>query len=614
MKTLLIAAVAVLALAGACSPAPGKSAETKVTPEAVAAESSKLTQFLDAEFEKEVQLSPERLTNLGRKEQYDKLDDYSEAGEEKELAWRRQSVADMKAQFDRAKLDAESQTSYDMWLLALDRDELQNKFRKQQYVFGFSGPHTDIPNFLINDHKVEEKADMDAYIARLGALSVAIDQVTARAKAAADDGVRIPKFQYERTIKEAQAIITGAPFGKGEDSPLWADAVGKIKGLVDAKKATPEEAAAMTAAAMKALKSQVKPAYERLGAWLKADAEKAPSGKVGALTLPDGPAFYEASLKLLTTTDMTPQQIHELGLKEVERIHGEMDAIRQKVGFKGDLKAFFEFMRKDKQFYLPNTDAGRAEYLKRAQTFIDGMYLKLPTVFNRLPKAPLVVKRVEPFREVAGGAAHYMRPAPDGSQPGVFYSHLIDMNAVALWALEAVVYHEGVPGHHMQIAIAGELTGLPKFRTQYNYTAYVEGWGLYAEGLAKEMGFYTDPYMDFGRLSSELWRAVRLVDDTGIHAMGWTEEEAVKWAMENSPRPEQAIRSEVRRFILWPGQATAYKIGALKILELREKAKTELGDKFDIKGFHDTVIGGGALPLPILEKRVDAWVAKVKGA
>jgi uncharacterized protein (DUF885 family) len=393
---------------------------------------------------------------------------------------------------------------------------------------------------------------------------------------------------------------------------LWEDVKGKIAALKTAGKATPEQEEAWLAAARTALVDQMKPAYARQIAWMKADQVNSQSGKVGALTLPKGADWYNASLEIQTTTKMTAEEIHQLGLSEVKRIHAEMEAIKDKVGFKGDLKAFFEFMRTDKQFYLPDTDAGRAAYLKKAKGYLDAMKVKLPQYFGRLPKAPLIVKRVEAFREVRGGAAHYYAPTPDGKQPGIFYAHLSDMSAVSLWALESLAYHEGVPGHHMQIAIQNELTDIPTFRTQYGYSAFAEGWGLYAEELGKEMGMFTDPYNDFGRLNSELWRAVRLVLDTGLHAKGWTEDEAVAWAMANSARPESSIKSEVKRFLLWPGQATTYKIGMLTIQKLRDEAKAALGDKFDWKTFHDTVIDGGSMPLPILENRVRAWIAEQK--
>ncbi len=606
----LLFAAGLMALATACSP----SAPASPSAEDIAAESKKLTDYLNGEFEEELAMNPTMLTSMGRKELYDQLGDFSEADAAKQLEWRRESVAGLKAAVDPAKLNDDAKTSWAIWELELDRSELRAKWQRYSYIFGYGGPHTDLPNFLITYHKVDQPQDMDAYVARIAALGPAIDQAMERAKLAVADGIRAPKFGYERTALEAKNVITGAPFSPGADSPLLEDVKKKAADLQTAGKATPEQVAAWTAGAEAALKDKMKPAYERLIAWLEADMPNAPSGKVGALTLPNGPEWYDVSLQLQTTTKMTADEIHQLGLDEVKRIHAEIDKIRVATGFQGDQKAFFTFMRTDKQFYLPDTDEGRAQYLAKAGVYLDAMKLKLPEYFGRLPKAPLVVKRVEAFREVPGGAAHYYGPTPDGSQPGIFYAHLSDMSAVSLWALESLAYHEGVPGHHMQIAIQNELTDIPVFRTQYGYSAFAEGWGLYAEDLGKTMGFFTDPYNDFGRLSSELWRAVRLVLDTGLHAKGWTEDEAIAWAMENSARPESSIKSEVKRFLLWPGQATTYKIGMIAIQRLRDEAQAALGDKFDWKSFHDTVIDGGSMPLPVLETRVRAWIAEQKKA
>jgi len=332
----------------------------------------------------------------------------------------------------------------------------------------------------------------------------------------------------------------------------------------------------------------------------------------GAGALPQGQAFYNARLALFTTTDMTADEIHALGLKEVARIHAGMEAIKNRIGFKRTLREFFTFMREDPQFFFPNTDEGREGYLQAARDHLAFIKARLPGYFGILPKADLEVKRVEPFREQPGAAQHYFPGTPDGSRPGVYYAHLSDMKAMPKHQLEVIAYHEGHPGHHMQISIQQELQNLPTFRTQSGYTAYSEGWGLYAEFLAREMGAYKDPYSEFGRLSSEIWRAIRLVVDTGIHAKGWTEQQAVEYFTANSPSAAGAIRSEVQRYIVIPGQATAYKVGMQKILELREKATKTLGDRFDIKGFHDTVLGGGAMPLDILERRVDDWIASRK--
>ena len=312
---------------------------------------------------------------------------------------------------------------------------------------------------------------------------------------------------------------------------------------------------------------------------------------------------------------MTADEIHQVGLDEVERLRGEMIALKDRVEFDGDLDAFFAFLNEDKQFRFPNTDEGRQMYIAEATAAIDTIKTSLPDYFGRLPKADLVVKRVEAFREQDGAAQHYFPGTPDGSRPGTYYAHLSDMDAMPIPELEVIAYHEGIPGHHMQISIAQELDSVPTFRTQAGFTAYTEGWALYSEWLAKEMpGTYEDPYSEFGQLSSEIWRAIRLVVDTGMHAKGWTEQEAVEYFDNNSPVPLTSIKSEIQRYLVIPGQATSYKIGMLKIQELRREAEAELGEDFDIKGFHDTVLGGGALPLELLERRVNAWVTSQKTA
>lgn len=569
-----------------------------------------LTAYLDAQFEEELGMSPERLTRLGRKAQYDKLNDRSDAAAQRAIAWRRKSVADMKARFDPAKLGEDARTSYDMWALELERAEATYKWRGHQYVFDRGGPHTSLPNFLINQHRVDTPADMEAYIARVAAIGAALDQSIQKAKSSAAAGVRMPRFSYDQSLEEVRRITTGAPFdGSGKDSALFADATTKLAKLRAAGKIDQPTEGRMLAAVSVAMTGHMKPAYDRLTAWLTADRANVGVDARGVGSLPDGQAFYAAMLRDQTTTGLTADQIHELGLSEVKRIRGEMETLKAKIGFKGSLEAFFVFMRTDKQFFLPNDDAGRAEYIRLAEGYLAGMKAKLPTVFGRLPKSGLVVKRVESFREEPGGAAHYSSGAPDGSRAGVFYVHLADTAATPTFELEGTAYHEGWPGHHMQIMLAQEMTGLPVFRGQYNYGAYVEGWGLYSELLAKEMGFYVDPYSDFGRLGREIWRGIRLVVDTGIHAKGWSETQALDYYRANSPQPEGKIRSEIRRYFVSPGQATSYKVGMVKILELRTRAKTTLGAKFDIRAFNDLVVGAGALPLPVLETRVNRWIA-----
>ncbi len=611
MRVLFTAAVSLIALA-ACQP--GEPVAVAPTADEVAKISADLTAWFDAEYEEELQMSPIGLTFQGRKDQYDKLDDYSEAAIDKKLEWRRASVAEMKEKFDPAKLDAEARTSFDIWALSLDMEEKAAKFRRSPYVFVKDGPHVFLPNFVISFHAVSEKSDLDAYVSRIGEVGRVMDQAVELAKLAAAEGNRAPRFAYDQSIQEATNVITGAPFGAGKDSPIWADVKAEIKTLQDGGKLTAEEAKAVQDAAQAALVDKLKPAYERVVAWLKEDRPNTPELATGASALKDGVAFYDNALAQQTTTTLTANEIHDIGLKEVARIHAEMEKIKEQVGFTGTLVEFFDFMRTDKQFQLSNDDAGRAKYIKMSEDYLTAMEAKLPEYFGILPKADLVVKRVEAFREEPGGAQHYFPPTPDGSRPGVFYAHLSDMKSMPTYSLEAIAYHEGVPGHHMQIAIAQELTGIPKFRTQYGSTAYQEGWGLYSESLSKDMGFYVDPYSDFGRLGAEIWRAIRLVVDTGIHSKGWTEQQAVDYFLANGPTPRGAVESEVRRYIVWPGQATAYKIGMLKIQELRALAQQELGDKFTMGGFHDTVLGGGSLPLPVLEARVKRWIETVKAS
>ncbi|WP_410212879.1 DUF885 domain-containing protein [Phenylobacterium sp.] len=569
-----------------------------------------LTAYLDAEFEKELALDPQALTSLGRKEQYDKLTDRSEAALARDLEWRRASVAEMKRRFDPAKLSEDARTSFEMWALELDRAETAYRWRTHNYIFDRNGPHTRLPNFMINEHRVDTPADMEAYVARVAQIGPALDVQLERAKASAAMGVRAPRFSYEQSLVEVKRLTTGAPFDGGGDSALFADGKEKVAELKAAGKVDQAQADRLTRALAEAMTGTMKPAYDRVAAWLAADAANASPEPKGVGALPDGAAFYDAMLRQQTTTDLTAEQIHALGLSEVKRIRGEMEALKARIGFSGTLEEFFVFMRTDKRFYVANDDAGRAAYLKLAEGYLAGMKAALPNYFGRIPKTDLIVKRVESFREEPGGAAHYNSGAPDNSRPGIFYVHLADTAATPTYEIEGTAYHEGWPGHHMQIMLAQEMTGLPAFRGQYGYGAYIEGWGLYVELLAKEAGFYTDPYSDFGRLGREIWRAIRLVVDTGIHAKGWSEEQALAFYTANSPQPLGKIRSEIRRYFVMPGQATSYKVGMVKILALREEARTALGPRFDLKGFHDVVLGAGSVPLPVLEARVRRWTAQ----
>lgn len=625
-KSLLFIAVAGI-LAG-CNPGPDTNAtpsnnnaaadqltsQQPAKPETSTTE--RLNQWFEEKFEQQLQQSPLQMTFMGRKDKYNQIDDVTLAAEEQQLKWLAATVAELKANFAYEELEIEAQTSYDIWVYQYETAKAGAKFRQNQYVFTqMQGVHALLPQILINFHKVDNAEDMQAYVSRLEGISKAINDLLQRAQQNAEQGVRPPRFAYEGVLTQLDNLLTGAPLSDAEqDIPLWADTKSKINSLIEADKLSDEQAKELTDAAKIALQQHFQPAYLALQQWLQADIDNTDSIATGVGKQANGKAYYDHQLKVSTTTDLTAEQIHQIGLDEVARLTAEMTTIKDQVGFPGSLTEFFQFIKTDDQFYYPETDAGRQAYIDDSQQYLDFINSRLPEFFGTLPKAGLVVKRVEPFREQPGAAQHYFPGTPDGARPGIYYAHLSDMRSMPKNEMEAIAYHEGNPGHHMQISIAQELTSVPTFRTQANFTAYSEGWGLYAELLAKEMGAYQNPYSDFGRLITEMWRAVRLVVDTGLHSKGWTEQQAIDYFLKHTPIAEGAVLSEVRRYIVWPGQATAYKIGMLKIQELRQFAEKELAERFDIRDFHDTILTGGAMPLSVLERRVQNWVAAVKAS
>ena len=622
MKRLFLLSAVALALT-ACSEAPQTSTASQPATAAANAqlsESERLNAWFEEKYEQQLQFSPLMMTRLGRKDLYDQIDDMSEQGQDKRLKWMAATVDELQANFDYNQLDEDTKISYDIWMFQLEQAKKQAEFRRRNYVLTqMNGMQSMLPTLLINYHKVAKSSDMAAYISRLEGVGRAVEQLTSRVAINADEGVKAPYFAYEGVIKQSKAIISGKPFDadSDQDSSLLADVKTKVAALEESGEITAEQAATFIEEAETALLDKVMPAYGKLISWFENDLPNISREATGASALPQGEAYYNSALALRTTTDLTADEIHQIGLNEVDRILAEMEKIKQAEGFDGTLKAFFAYIKSDntdERFYYPTTDEGRQAYLDGATAFLDNIGEKLPEFFGILPKADLVVKRVEPYREQAGAPQHYFAGSPDGSTPGVYYAHLIDMSTMPKNEMEAIAYHEGNPGHHMQISIAQELEGVPKFRTTSFFNSYVEGWALYAELVAKEMGGYQNPMSDFGRLVSEMWRAIRLVVDTGIHAKGWTEEQANQFFRDNSPISDGAIKAEVQRYFVWPGQATSYKIGMLKILELREKAETELGDKFDIRAFHDVVLGSGAVPLTILERMVNNWIAKEKAS
>ena len=621
MRLFLLSLILMLAACSEQEPNQQSAAETnaaKIQSEAidpVSSETVRLNSWFDEQYAEQLDFSPQTKTRLGDKSDYDSLNDYSVAASDEQLRWRRQSVAAMQADFDYSLLNKDGKLSYDMWSYSLDRAEAGVPFRQHGYIFGRGGPHASLPNFLINYHRVDDVSDIEAYLSRLGELDRVFGELLDRARSASRAGIRQPAFAYDFAMTEIDRVTSGVPFTPNDsspNSPIWTDIQGKIEALVETDLISSDQAQSYIAQAQEILVGEVMPSYQEILDWLEQDKAFASEISQGAWALPDGENYYNYRLAQMTTLAFTADEIHEIGLAEVERLHLAMEEIKNAVDFEGSLQDFFIFMREDDRFYFPNSDEGRQDYLDLNNEYLDAITLKLPEFFGRLPKAQLEVRRVESFREQAGAAQHYASGTPDGSRPGVFYSHMSDMTTLPIFQLEDVAYHEGSPGHHMQISIQQELTGVPKFRTQYRTTAYTEGWGLYAEWLAKEMGAFEDPYSDFGRLSGELWRAIRLVVDTGIHAQQWGEERAVQYFIDNSAQAQGAIRSEIQRYITGPGQATAYKIGMMKFQELRGNAESALGNDFDIRTFHDVVLGAGALPMPLLESRVDRWIEEVQ--
>jgi uncharacterized protein (DUF885 family) len=418
-----------------------------------------------------------------------------------------------------------------------------------------------------------------------------------------------PPTSSRPAIAVARKVIAGAPFGAASpDTAVWSDFQTKV-GKLDADAATKTR---LLAEGRAALTGPFRTGITRLIASLETVRPRATSNG-GVWRLPNGEAYYAHRVRQSTTTDLTPDQIHQIGLGEVARIQREMETIKRQVGFTGTLQQFFAELKNNPRFEYPNTDAGREQYLSDARGYVAQVMAKAPEYFHRLPKAPLEVRAVEPWRQATASVAFYSRGTADGSRPGIYYVNLADMTQVLKPQIEGISYHEGAPGHHFQIAFAQEQGQLPKFRRFGGYTAYSEGWGLYTESSARRWASTPTPYSDFGRLSLELWRAARLVTDTGLHSKRWSRERAMDYFKQNTLLSDLDIQKEVERYITNPGQATSYKIGQLKILELREQARRELGAKFDIRDFHAAVLDNGALPLDVLEQQVRAYIAAKRG-
>ncbi len=604
-RPVLRCAVATLLAFLVVQPVPHRawSAPGPAATEASAAESRKLNTLFEAYFEETLRLNPVLATSIGDPRYNDRFE-VSISPE-----WRARAEKLDRDYLERVKaidpklLSGQDLLSYEIFRAGRELD--LEGYRYPSHLIPLNQFYS-TPNFFAQLgsggglQPFETVKDYDDFLKRLDGFVAWTDQAIVNMREGIAKGYTLPRVLGERVLPQLQAHVVAKP----EDSLYF----GPVRDMPADFSAADRER--LTAAYRAAIETKVVPSYRRLHDFMRDEYLPKSRTSVGLDALPDGKAWYEYNVRDVTTTDYTPAQIHEIGLSEVARIRGEMKGVMEKVGFKGTLDEFFVFLNTDPQFVHPSREAlvqGYVDIKNRVNP-------ELPRLFETLPKADYEVRAVEPFREKSAAGGSYQAASEDGSRPGIFYANAYDLKARPKWAMEALSLHEGNPGHHFQITLQREQKDLPKFRRFGGYTAYSEGWGLYAESLGSELGLYVDPYQYFGMLEGELFRAIRLVVDTGLHSKGWTREQVLDYIEENSATSEARRVSETERYIAIPGQALAYKIGQLKILELRSRAQRELGDRFDLRKFHTVILADGPLPLDVLEAKVDRWIASQKGA
>jgi uncharacterized protein (DUF885 family) len=544
-------------------------------------------------WEDRLKHNPEFASSLGDKRFNDQLTDYSVQAYNDSLA-RGRAFLQRLGEVDISGMSDQEQLSKEILLRQLVQDQQEARFKPWEMpVTQFEGLQVDLPA-LASQLSFTSVKDYDDYIARLQKVPVAFQQITDCMSIGMDDHREPPAYLMEKVLVQVNTLDSQKP----QDSP-FALPVQKFPASVSAT-----QQARIKEELFAAISGKVIPAYVLFGKFLK--AQYIPQGRSdpGLWALPDGDAYYRFLVNESTTTDLTPAQIHQIGLDEVKRDEDQLAALAKTLGFP-DVKALQAAAAKDPKLYPTSKEQLLADYRR----VLDQVKPKLPELFGRLPKAPLIVKPVPAYAEKDQAPAYYDHGTPDGSRPGTVFVNTYKFETRPLYSVEVIAYHEGLPGHHLQISIAQELTGLPEFRKNNYYTAYTEGWGLYSERLGKEMGFYKDPYSEYGRLEMDIWRAVRLVVDTGVHSQHWTRQQMVDYFHAHTAIPESDVQAETDRYIAIPSQALGYKIGQLKFLELRAKAQKMMGSRFDIRAFHDQVLDAGALPLDLLEQRVDSWIA-----
>lgn len=575
----------------------GQGAEAQV-----ADASAELTALVEEYFQRELEFNPVFATAIGDHRYDDRLANSISPEYLREYEAFNREYLDRVLSIDPQQLNEEDRLTYDTFRYSREMD--LEGFRYPDHLQPIDQFYS-IPNFFAqlgsgsSVHPFETVENYDDFLGRADDFVTIMDQAITNMRIGIDEGIVQPRVLMDKVLPQLESQITDDV----EESLFYRPIEEMPESFSEADRER------LTEAYRSAIADKIVPAYERLHAFIAEEYLAAARESVGLLELPNGEEWYQYLVRLRTTTDMTPGQIHEIGLDEVARIHDEMQGVMDDVGFEGSLDDFFEFLNTDEQFYY---DEGE-ELIQGYRDMSERIESLAPKLFSVFPEADFEVRAVEPFREQSASGGSYQRGSPDGSRPGVFYANTYDIKARPKWAMESLFLHEAIPGHHFQISIQQELEDLPSFRRFGGYTAFTEGWGLYAESLGKELGVYTDPYQYFGALNAELWRAIRLVVDTGLHAKGWSRQDVLDYMYENSAVKEARAVSEAERYMAIPGQALAYKIGQLKIRELRERAEAALGEDFDVKAFHAEVLTDGSMPLNLLEQKIERWIEAQRG-
>jgi uncharacterized protein (DUF885 family) len=586
------ALVCSLVLAAACASTP------RVSSDAPATASPELTRLVEEYFEESLRLSPLTATFIGDERYDDRLENTASAAHLAELAALERRYLDRVRALDPARLDAPSRVTYDIFVsereLTLEGLKFPshllpiNQFSNMPSLIAVLGSGASAQPF-------RNARDYERFLARARAFVVWTDTAIASMREGMRRDITQPRVVMEKLLPQLRRIAAGGP----EQSPYWQ----AVKGMPDSIPAAERERIAATY--REALAREILPAYTRLADFVEREYLPAARTTVAWTALPGGEEWYRFLVRQSTTTDLTPEEIHALGLSEVARIRGEMLRVKDQVGFEGDLPAFFRYLQTDPKFFHASGEELVAGY-RAVKARIDAL---LPKLFSDFPKADYEVREVEPFRAATSAGAFYQPPSADGKRPGIFYVNTHNLQAQPIYGMETLSLHEAAPGHHFQVAIQQELTELPRFRRFNGYVAYQEGWALYAESIGSELGVFTDPYQWYGRLNDEMLRAMRLVVDTGLHAKGWSREQAIRYMLDNSSMAESDVVAEVERYIVIPGQALGYKVGQLRMTALRARAETALGPRFDVREFHSVMLRDGALPLDVLEAKIDRWIA-----